>query len=201
MPCLYRAWYTYFMIESQYLALMTFSPYIVFSFLSLILYVTKKTTFKKMMWLFGLTILSKYVISYILTGWDEMLILSLQIIAGFIVFFVLVTFVQNTSWETILTTSSMISFTPLVEGVPAFVATYIFFIIYSIFSIRWQGFKDVVYDGFVSSGFGQVLPSYEHLPDKEDKKGRKRVTLLPFILVAYSLNALYYILSPYWMES
>lgn len=180
---------------------LTFAPMIFFSLVSFILYLSKKVTFKLMVILFAITAIARLVIAFADGGVLALLAVLAQVIIGFAGFVILVMFVSNTSWETILTMTSMLAFTPLFEGVPAFIATYILFFLYGLSQLHRGEMKNILYDAVVSSGMASSLPNYEHLASKEYKKGQKRVTILPFIFIAYTLNALYFIFSPLWIES
>lgn len=182
-------------------AILHFSPYIGFTLICLVLYLTKKMTFNITIILFALTTIARMITEFIADDWVGMWSVLLQAVICIAIFIFLVFFMGNVSWETLLTLTSMLAFTPIPDGITAFLGTYVLILIYSLVKLDFKEVYRLLYDAVVSSGVGQALPNYEHLPDKELKKGQKRITLLPFILIAYSLTALYYILSPYWMES
>lgn len=194
-------WYNFFMQDIQLNSIINFAPYIAFTIACLILYLTRKMTFTITIIMILFTVIARSVIFIITGGTDMWWIVIIQAFIATVIFIILVLLMSNVSWETLLIMSSMLAFTPIPDGIPAFLGTYLLITLYGIFKLDFSEIKRVFYDALISSGFGQGLPNYEHLPDKETKKGQARVTLLPFILIAYSLNALYYILSPYWMES
>lgn len=189
------------MQNTQLEAILNFSPYISFIVLCLILYLSKKMTFNVTAILFSLATVGRMVSGFMMEGMTGVWSVLLQSLICVVIFIFLVFFMSNASWETLMIMSSMLALTPIPDGIPAFLGTYLLLLIYCLFKLDFKEVYRLLYDAVVSSGVGQALPNYEHLPDKEFKKGQKRITLLPFILIAYSLNALYYILSPYWMES
>lgn len=194
-------WYNFYMQDIQLNSILNFAPYIGFTLICLILYLVRKMTFAITIGMIILTVIVRSIIVFRFETISVWWIVIVQAGIATIIFIILVLFMSNVSWETLLIMSSMLAFTPIPDGIPAFLGTYILITLYGIFKLDFREIKRVFYDALISSGFGQGLPNYEHLPDKETKKGQTRVTLLPFILIAYSLNALYYILSPYWMES
>lgn len=189
------------MQTTQIEAILSFSPYIGFTLTCLVLYLSKKMTFNLTIIIFVVTVIARMITGFMIDDWVGMWSVLLQAVICVVIFIFLVFFMGNVSWETLLTMTSMLAFTPIPNGIPAFLGTYVLIMIYSLIKLDFKEVYGLLYDAVVSSGVGQGLPNYEHLPDKETKKGQARVTLLPFILIAYSLNALYYILSPYWMES
>lgn len=184
-----------------YLTALSYAPMVFFALVGSIFFALKKYTFNTGMTLIALAVVGKLVFHIALGGIFPFII---QTVIALLVFFLLILFFSSkTSGETILTMTSMFLLTPLLHGVWAFLATFVLLFLYSIlFSKDRQELKASLFLAITSTGMAHALPNYEHLPDRKDlDQDAMKVSLMPFIAVAYGAFALYHLMSPLWMES
>lgn len=179
----------------------SFIPILAFSLIGSALFFTKKINFNNEVALLILALIAHITLSILNGYW----IFTIgQVIVATLVFFLLVFVLGNkTSGETILTMTGLLALTPLPTGFIPLIAVFVITFIIGIVGLKKQSdsIKHVITDAVFSTGMGQSLPNYDHLPERSEVKGKRKISLLPVIGIVMTLSAVYYLIQPLFLES
>lgn len=188
-------------MPETYQTALSYAPLAIYAIIGTILFLFRKFTFNTGITLLLTMIAAKVALSIIFGG---ILFFLAQMLIAVLAFVLLVMFFSGkTSGETMLTMTSLFALTPLMDGIPAFLGVFLLFFTYAFIMLRdRKEFNAIVANAVIASGMAQTLPDYGYLPErKELAEDKKRVSLLPFIAIVYTLFGLFYALRPLWMDA
>lgn len=195
------------MIET-YKIIITLLPIIIYSAIGTILFYRKKITFNNQLALVLVTWLIYIGISLFYRDYAALI----QILIALLAFVVMIIFLSGrVSGETILSMSSLFALTPLPHGVFGFLGVFVVLIISSIIIMKneqgtwtktYAEFRDTILLAFLSTGLAHSLPNYEYMEERSKlPKDAKKISILPYILISFTLLAVYFLFRTLTLES